>query len=146
MRLAYVAAPVGATTQAEVDENLERAQRWYRWLCDTHPDRAFCMNWVVDVQVYRGADSNVGIPGEPEHEARIRGLERDDAVIAKCDDYFLVTDRISGGMRRGLETAKQHGLVIYDFTTLAKGFGGEPPKGMPIKLSDCRRGYEWLTE
>jgi len=142
MRLTYVAAPVGAVTQAEVDANLERAQRWYRWLCDTYRDRAFNMNWLVDVLVYHGTDCNIGVPGVEEHEARKRGLDRDDAVIARCDDYFLVTDRISGGMARGLETAKAHGLVIYDFTAIARETMGEPPH-QKIRISPIRRGIEW---
>src|SRR3990170_7868143 len=100
MRTVYVAHPVGAPTQEEVDANIARAKRWYRWLCDTQPDCAFVANWIVDVEVYHGADTNM-IPGHPEHEARLRGLDRDDAVIAACDEFWMVGGRVSGGMQRG---------------------------------------------
>jgi len=102
-----------------VDANLERAKRWYRWACDNYPDRAFIANWIVDIEVYPGTDT------DPNHEARLRGLARDDAVIGVCHEYWMVGGRISSGVARGRGVAHETDSVIYDLTYL----GPEPPNG-----------------
>lgn len=116
MRVAYLAHPVGALTQSDVDRNIFRAMRWYRWACNTFPDRAFVANWIVDVEVFYGTDAG---PNYATNIERIRGLRRDDAVIKRCDEVWLVGGEISSGMAR----AKARAKCLYDFTRL----GPEPP-------------------
>ncbi|UCC74945.1 MAG: hypothetical protein JSV86_10465 [Gemmatimonadota bacterium] len=123
MRVVYVAAPLGADTEEEVQSNLARALRWYRWACDTQLDCAFVMNWYVDILVYPGAD--VG-PFRDANDDRQHGLLRDDAVIRACDEYWMVGGRVSGGMGRGRHTARQAGTAVVDLTHL----GPEPPEVM----------------
>ena len=110
MRVVYVAAPVGASTPEGVTENIARAKRWYRKLCDTQPDCAFVANWIVDVEVFHDTEANVMpdviTPGQAEHEARGRGLERDDMVIRVCDEYWMIGGRTSAGMARGYDVAE----------------------------------------
>ncbi len=128
MRVCYVAHPVGAETVEGVDENIARAKRWYRWLCENFPDLALVANWIVDVEVYSGSDA-----GAQRHEnaKRIKGLERDDAVIAVCGEMILCGGSVSPGMARGINTATQHFLTLYDLTDL----GLEPPTG-PVDLDE----------
>jgi hypothetical protein len=127
-RVAYVAHPLGAPTQVEVDANLERAKRWYRWACDSYPDRAFVANWIVDIEVYPGTDT------DPNHPARLLGLDRDDAVVRICDEYWMVGGRISTGVGRGRDVARDAHDIIYDLTYL----GTEPPDG-PVELLESSR-------
>lgn len=132
MRVVYMAHPVGAPTPEGVIANIKRAKRWYRRLCDTQPDCAFVANWIVDVEVFHDMSNNVMpdviIHGEPEHEARLRGLERDDAVIRVCDEYWMVGGRISGGVDRGRVVAERADSLIVDLTHL----GDEPPDELPV--------------
>lgn len=130
MQVVYLAHPVGAPTQQGVEENLRRAKRWYRWACDHFPDRAFVMNYLVDIEVYAGAD--VQIEGQPDHEARQRGLDRDDAVIEVCDEFWILGG-ISPGVARGRATATDALGDVYDLTVL----GTEPPD-QRINLDDYR--------
>jgi hypothetical protein len=132
--LAYFAHPVGAPTQAGVDANIQSAMQWYRWACDTFPDRAFNANWIVDVLVYHGTDilPNVSNGQQEEHEARIRGLMRDDRVIDSCEEFWMFGGRISTGVQRGLDRAKRHGERVFDFNQFR-----EPPLGfMPVTLEN----------
>jgi hypothetical protein len=110
---------VGADTQEEVDANLARAMRWYRWACDSHHDCTFVMNWYVDILAYPGADAG---PHRNQNEDRLRGLNRDDAVIRACDEYWMVV-RASTGVSRGRHTATLAGNAVADLTHL----GPEPP-------------------
>lgn len=132
MRVVYLAAPVGAATPEGVLENIARAKRWYLRLCNTQPDCAFIANWIVDVEVFHDTDANVMpdviIPGEPEHEARTRGLQRDDAVIKVCDEYWMVGGRVSNGVSRGVNIALLANNLIVDLTYL----GYEPPDDIPL--------------
>jgi hypothetical protein len=122
MRVVYLAAPVGADTAKGVRDNLARALRWYRWACDSQRDCAFVMNWYVDIAVYPGAD--VG-PHRDANEDRQRGLQRDDAVICACREYWMVGGHVSGGMDRGRQVAARAGIPIVDLTYL---LGTEPPE------------------
>jgi hypothetical protein len=120
MQVCYLAHPIAAPTQQGVDDNIARAKRWYRWACDSYPDRAFVMNYLVDIEVYAGTD--VQIKDEPDHESRQRGLDRDDAVIARCNEFWILCG-ISAGVERGRKTASRSWLTIVDLTAL----GDEPP-------------------
>lgn len=123
MQVVYLAHPIGAPTQQGVEDNVARAKRWYRWACENFPDRAFVMNYLVDVEVYAGTD--VQIEGEPDHEARARGLTRDDAVIANCNEFWILAG-ISAGVERGRQTAIRNRLKIVRWDLV---LGSEPPPG-----------------
>lgn len=115
LRVVYLAHPVGAETVEGVAANLARARRWYRWACDHFDDCAFIANWIIDVEVYPGADAG---PERVTNMQRIRGLRRDDAVIDACDEVWLVGGEISSGMAR----AKRRAQHVRDLTHI----GAEP--------------------
>lgn len=115
----YVAHPVGAPTEEGVRANLTRARRWYRWASDHYPEYAFNANWIVEVETYPGADID---PNDPR---RLRGLNRDDAIIRTCDHYWMVGGCISSGMNRGRCVAEEWNRRLVDLTYL----GEEPPAG-----------------
>ncbi len=130
MRVVYLSHPVGAPTPEGVLANIALAKRWYRRLCDTQLDCAFVANWIIDVELFHTANvmPDVIVPGEPDHPDRVRGLERDDAVIKICDEYWMVGGRVSGGMGRGLAVAVRADNLIVDLTDL----GDETPDVMPL--------------
>jgi hypothetical protein len=128
MHVVYLAHPVGSETLEGVAANLTRARRWYRWCCDTFgDDHAFVANWIIDVEVYPGADAG---PARGTNRERIRGLRRDDAVIDACDQVWLVGGEVSSGMARAQRRANANGDCVFDLTSL----GAEPPDNVPIVL------------
>jgi len=124
--LVYIACPVGAATQARVEDNIVRAKRWYRWACDHFPEFAFAANWIVDVEVYAGSDA-----GSQRHDnpARQLGLDRDDAMIAHCQRFWVCSERLSPGIKRGIETATANAVPVYYFGTLEPPVQRTEPKG-----------------
>ena len=119
MDVIYLAHPVGAPTVEEVDANIARAKRWYRWASDHYPEYALNANWIVEVEVHPGADI------APDDPVRLRGLLRDDAIIRTCQQYWMTGGRISSGMNRGRCVAEECGQRLVDLTYL----GDEPPTG-----------------
>ena len=111
MRVVYLAAPVAGA----VAENVARAKRWLRWAWRI-PDIVPIAPWLTPVELF-AADA------DDDHEARELGLLRDCAVVARCDELWLVGGRISEGMRREAAAAARAGLVVTDLT----GLGKEPP-------------------
>jgi len=97
----------------EHSANLVRALRWFQWAIEQ--DVAVVADWILYCHVWNDFI--------PEH--REKGLRHDDAMILKCDEFWMVGGEITGGMARGRETAKGGGVKDRDFTHL----GPEPPKG-----------------
>lgn len=115
IELAYMAAPVGAPTVAEVDANIARAVRWNAFLLDAAPDLAIIAPWLATLL------GGVQHDHVPEHRAR--GL-RDNLVAARrCDGIILVAGRISSGMTDELGVLLGTGGWVCDLTRL----GLEPP-------------------
>lgn len=109
MRLVYLAHPYGGDPA-----NLSRARRWLRWACQSAPARVAPMApWILMCELFPGE-----IPAEVERESA-----RQDALVARCDELWLVGGRISPSMRREVAAALEAGVAIKDFT----GLGAEPP-------------------
>jgi hypothetical protein len=113
MKVIYLAHPLSAPTPEGIQANLTRAKRWYRWACDNFPDFAFVANWILNCEVYD--DSN--------DEHRRKGIERNLAVITRCDEIWLVGGHVSSGMEEEASFAQRKGIHVGSFIVA----GGEPP-------------------
>ena len=105
-RVVYMAHPVSG----DVEGNLRRAKQWLRWYEEQNPTSAVVANWITECEVWD--DSN------PAHRAA--GLERDIAVLKRCDAIVLVGGRVSSGMAGEVAIAEKHGLEIEDLTHLGE--------------------------
>lgn len=108
----YLAAPAGAPTKTEHGRNIARAKRWLSWAA--RQGYAVIADWIIYCEVWD--DFNA--------EDRAQGLAHDDAMIRRCDEFWMVGGRISEGMARGKATAEACGIPIVDLTRLGK----EPPQ------------------
>lgn len=121
-RVFYVAHPVAGA----VDANVMAAMRWYAWLVEREPLITFAMPWVVDVMTGNDADPH----------RREKGLLDCERIVARCDGIVLCGGRISSGMRRELDVARKHNLLIADLTTL----DAEPDRDIAGLLSPLEFG------
>ena len=111
MKVTYLAHPVAG----DVVANVARAKRWLAWASRIE-GIAPIAPWITPVELFA-----VDEDGDPA--AREFWLARDCAVVAKCDELWLVGGRISDGMRREWVTAMERGVRVQDLT----GLGAEPP-------------------
>ena len=109
MTVVYLCHPVSG----DVAGNLRRAERWVKWIETTYPV-AVVASWITECRIW---DDN-----NPEHRAA--GLRRDFAVLARCDEVWLVGGRISNGMAYEAAYARQCEIPVVDMTSL----GDEPPE------------------
>ena len=100
-RVIYMAHPVSG----DIPGNLAEARRWVRALEELF-DVAVVASWITECEVWDDAD-----PAE-----RAAGLERDKAVIERCDELWLVGPRISTGMAVELTHARLHGVAVRNLT------------------------------
>lgn len=112
MKVIYLAHPAGADTPEEHLANLARAKRWFRWAA--FQGVAVIADWIIYCEVWDDFDE----------AQRAMGLDHDDAMIARCDEYWMVGGRISKGMDRGRSKAWAEGMEVVDLTSL----GDEPPE------------------
>jgi hypothetical protein len=98
----YMAHPIGGDPEG----NLARARRWMRWILDHYPMVAVCVPWLPYVEVLDDYD--------PEH--RDRGVRDDLEILKRCDEVWLVGDRVSPGMEAEKWLAISLGKVVVDFT------------------------------
>lgn len=111
----YLAHP-GASTRWEHLSGLGCARRWFDWVA--RRGYAVSANWIIYCEVWRDFDQKL----------REEGLRHDDALIAKCDEFWMVGGRISSGMARGRETALTYAIRVRDYTD----WGDEPPVGLTL--------------
>ena len=109
MKVIYLAHPV----RGDVQNNLAKAKRWVKWATESHPDVAVVASWITECEVFNDA----------EPDQREKALQRDCAVLAKCDEVWLVGGVVSAGMRREKNHATRKGVYVRDLTSL----GSEPP-------------------
>ena len=110
MKLVYLAHPVGGDTLA----NLSRARRWLTWTYRHFGGVAPIAPWIVDCE---------GVLDEASPSDRARGLATGMAVLARCDEVWLVGGRVSVGMLMESDAARAAGVRVVDLTSL----GAEPP-------------------
>lgn len=116
-KVVYICHPVNAGDRKGIAMNLARARRWLHWAIERHPDCAFVMQWVLEVEV---------MDNEQDREVRAAGLRRDLKLVERVDELWLVGGRVSDGMTLEAAHAREHGKRIVDLT----GLGAEPPTGV----------------
>lgn len=102
MKVVYIAHPLGAGDDRE--RNRANAAAWVAYLAAQH-DIAPVADWII-------------LSGHWSEDHRDRGLAIDIALIARCDELWLVGGRISPGMAVEAAHAREHGLPIVDLTHL----------------------------
>lgn len=110
MKVVYMAHRLGAGPERE--ENRRIAAEWAAWLCEAY-DVAVVADWIV-------------LSGIWPETMREKGLAIDFALIARCDEVWLVGDRVSAGMALEAAEARRLGKPVVD---LVEAFGGlrNPP-------------------
>lgn len=100
-KVVYMAHPVSG----DVEGNLGRARRWLKWLLQHCPEHAVIAPWITMCEVL----SN--------DEDYATSLERDCAVVDRCDEVWLVGASISNGMSmEALAHARRGMPTVRDFT------------------------------
>ena len=97
MIVAYMAHPVGG----DVPGNIAKAKRWLTFLQRTYPDRAFVAPWIDWIEFAEGLD-------DADPKAREIGMQRDLAVVRRCDEIWLVGGYLSPGMKR-----EEHEFLLF---------------------------------
>jgi hypothetical protein len=110
VRVVYIAHPLGPDGP-ERDRNRKNAARWCAWLAWQF-DIAPIADWIILSGEWAESSGN-----------RERGLAIDFALIAHCDEVWLVGGRVSPGMGEEVGRATQLGKRIYDLTR----FGFDAP-------------------
>lgn len=119
MKVIYIAAPLGGG--ADREDNRARASRWVAWA--GRSGVAPVADWII-------------LSGQWPESMRELGLEIDRALVAHCDEVWLVGGRVSAGMREEARTAQAARIPVRDLTAL----GTEPP---PDGWVDVERYGEW---
>lgn len=109
MKVVYVAHPLGFGDDRE--RNRVAAAYWCGWLADKF-GIAPVADWIVLSSVW-------------EEDRREQGLAIDLALIARCDELWLVGGRVSQGMAIERAEAERLGKPVVDLTHL----GPFPPTG-----------------
>ena len=112
MALIYLAHPYAAETEAKMQGNRRSAMAWGIWIARTF-GVAVSADWIWWCEYLTETPEN--------HEL---GLRCDDQAIMKCDEFWMVGGRISGGMLRGERVARGINIAVRDLT----GWGVVPPK------------------
>lgn len=107
----YVAHPVSGN----IDVNIANTVRWIHWLTHHDPSRVYIAPWVAEVLAFRD-DPLVVQDNQATKDFYDRVLEDDKAVVRKLDGILLVGGRISEGMRRETEAAREAGLWVQDWS------------------------------
>jgi hypothetical protein len=110
MKVVYVAHPLGSGPDREA--NRQKATRWVKWVAES--GHAPIADWILLSGVW-----------EETPETRVRGLAIDVALVARCDEVWLVGGRVSPGMSVEADAARRAGILVIDKTDL----GPEPPRG-----------------
>ncbi len=126
--IVWMEAPLGAPDAAGITANLERAERWFKWLMNTFQNVDFAADWILWCRALN--DLN------PAH--RERGLAFDDEMIRRSDAAWYVGGRVSSGMARGMSVARKTGRRVVDFTAL----GAEPPAAFDAQLPAIISGLQ----
>lgn len=103
MRRIYLAHPVRGATPEDVDANLEMAKAWVRAIEHRFMDIAIECSWIVECMIWD--DSN--------EEERAAGMTRNKAHVERCDELWMVGDRISNGMIEEAIHARRSGIPVY---------------------------------
>ena len=102
----YIAHPLGGGSDREA--NRINAARWCAWAA-----RARGVAPVADWIILSGE-----LDESPEN--RTLGLACDVALVARCDEVWLVGGRVSPGMQVEADAARDLGIPVVDLTSLGR--------------------------
>lgn len=108
MRVVYVAHPLGGGPDRE--RNRENAAKWVAWVA--MQGHAPIADWIILSGEWDESPTN-----------RARGIAIDLALVARCDELWLVGGRVSTGMQQEADEAIRLGKGVFDLT----GLGVMPP-------------------
>lgn len=120
-RIVYMAHPVQGDPA-----NLDRAERWLRWLIKNFQELDFVAPWIY---YFRALDDKLP-------EDRARGLAFDAEMIGRCDSFIMVGGGISTGVGAEMEVAFSGLKPVIDLNAL----GPEPPDSVAPSMG------AWLYE
>lgn len=92
-------------------ENLVKARAWLKFFHEQLQDVVVLAPWILDCEMLDDRDLKI----------RELGLQRDEAVVARCAETWLVGPRVSPGMLREARAALRHDRPVWDLT----GYGME---------------------
>lgn len=101
MKVVYVAHPLGTGPARE--SNRFRAAQWVAWVGEQ--GCAPVADWIT-------------LSGVWTEDKRELGLAIDVALVARCDELWLVGGRVSPGMAIEAEAARKAGVKVVDLTHL----------------------------
>ncbi len=104
MRVIYMAHPLGG----DVLGNLARAKEWYRWCYSLGLDAVFLTPWMQTLELLAEDDADPA--------TRSRAMDRNVAVLRKCDELWLCGLTMSRGMQIEANAARESGVKVRDFT------------------------------
>lgn len=110
LKVVYLAHQLGAGHDREA--NRQRAMLWVAWATLAHPV-AVVADWITLSGVLAETPANREI-----------GLASDLALVARCDEVWLVGGRVSPGMELEAAEARRLGKPVIDLTHL----GPMPPR------------------
>jgi hypothetical protein len=111
----YMLHPVSAPTREGVQANLERAERWARWLMDSLPDHEIIAPWMLYVKVL----------DDHNKEHRARGMRDGLRLLRRgiAHSIIIAGGTVSSGMADEIEVSRSAGVKVIDLVEL----GPEPP-------------------
>lgn len=120
MKVVYVAHPLGHGEGREA--NRRNASAWVARIADLGV--APVADWII-------------LSGEWAEDRRDEGLAIDMALVARCDEVWLVGGRVSPGMAAEAATAKVLGKPVRDLTSL----GFTPPADLSTLMQRIGDAY-----
>lgn len=106
MLVVYVAHPVSAPTREGIEANRARGARWAAWVLKTY-GHAVIADWLWCTGALEETEEN-----------RALGLAMDVALVGRCDELWLVGERVSRGMEIEAREALRLRIPVRDFTRL----------------------------
>lgn len=104
MKVWYLGHQFAADTRRGELRNLESTEAWLAALSCAEPSTAIIAPWVTGLRAQ--------IEDDRDPAARARAMERNLAVVRRCDGIVLCGPRLSRGMRDELRAALEHDLAI----------------------------------
>lgn len=117
----YVAHPVSGDHEG----NARNAIAWIKWLVLNDPTRVYIAPWVAEVLAFSDAVMT------PEFYDRV--LCDDEEVVARLDGILLVGGRVSTGMARELEAARESYLDVLDLTRFVSPPADDTPEAEALR-------------
>lgn len=104
IRVVYLAHPVAG----DVAANLISGKQWFRWCYSLALDAVFIAPWIQTIEILCEDDGDPAI--------RARAMDRNIAVLRRCNELWLCGPTVSRGMQIEANAARESGVQVRDFT------------------------------